>query len=199
MSVVESASSTQIFDSIKQRRSVSQMTQEEPTRAHIERLLEAATYAPNHHTTEPWQFFVLTGAARESLGQIMAEALEAHMEDATSEKAQAKLAKERNKPLQAPVIIAVTVAGEQQQEGLLIENIEASAAAVQNMLLTAEEMGLATLWRTGNASYEPQVKQWLGLASDDHITAFVYVGFPRFPRKTRVPSHFSTKTTWLSE
>ena len=198
MKVVESASSTLVFENIKQRRSVGQMTDEQPTRAQIERLLEAATYAPNHHTTEPWQFFVLTGAARETLGHVMAEALKVRLEDTTSEKARAKLAKERNKPRQAPVIIAVAVAGEQQQEGLTIENIEAAAAAVQNMLLAAEEMGLATLWRTGNAAYDLHVKQWFGLAPDDHIVAFVYLGFPRFPPKTRVPKHFSTKTTWLS-
>src|SRR6266700_1174878 len=198
MTVVESASSTRVFDSIKQRRSVGQMTQEEPTRAQIERLLEAATYAPNHHTTEPWQFFVLTGTARETLGHVMAEALKVRLEDTTSDKARAKLAKERKKRRQGPVIIAVAVAGEQQQEGLTIENIEAAAAAVQNMLLAAEEMGLATLWRTGNAAYDPHVKQCFGLAPDDHIVAFVYLGFPRFPPKTRVPKHFSTKTTWLS-
>src|SRR4051794_13169267 len=51
--------SAPVFETIKQRRSVGQVTQEEPTRGQIERLLEAATYAPNHHVTEPWHFFVL--------------------------------------------------------------------------------------------------------------------------------------------
>ena len=37
-----------VFDIIQQRRSIGKMTDERPTREQIERLLEAATHAPNH-------------------------------------------------------------------------------------------------------------------------------------------------------
>ena len=80
----------------------------------------------------------------------------------------------------------------------MIEDIEAAAAAVQNMLLAAEELGLGTIWRTGDAAYDPLVKRWFGLTPDDHIVAFVYVGFPEGSRQMRVPTPFSAKTTWLS-
>jgi len=49
------------------------------------------------------------------------------------------------------------------QKEPLIEDIEAASAAVQNMLLAAEELGLGTVWRTGDTAYDPQVKRWLGL------------------------------------
>jgi nitroreductase len=186
-----------VRDVIKQRRSISQMTEEQPSREQIEQMLEAATYAPNHHVSEPWQFFVLTGAAREELGKVMAASLQARMEEPTSKKSQFQLLKESNKPLRAPVVIAVAVKSVADQAEFL-ERIEAAAAAVQNMLLAAQEMGLATIWRTGSAAYDPQVKRWFGLALEDHITAFIYVGFARFPRQERVPTHFSSKTTWLS-
>jgi len=195
---VEVASYAGIFESIKQRRSIGHMTQQQPTREQIERILEAATYAPNHYVTEPWKFFVLTGAAREQLGRVMAEALEARLTDTSSHRAQAMLAAERRKPFRAPVIIAVTIPGLRHLHGVEVENIEAAAAAVQNMLLTAEEMGLATLWRTGEAAYDPHVKQWFGLAPEDHIVAFVYLGYPAVSRPTRVPTPFGVKTTWLS-
>jgi nitroreductase len=68
---------------------------------------------------------------------------------------------------------------------------------VQNMLLVAEEMGLACMWRTGDAAYDPRVKQWLGLAPDEHIVSFLYVGFPAIPHLERVPVSFKEKTTWL--
>jgi nitroreductase len=195
---VEIAPYVGIFDSIKRRRSIGQMTQQQPTREQIERILEAATYAPNHYVTEPWQFFILTGAAREELGRVMAEALEARLADASSQRAQAMLATERRKPLRAPVIIAVTIPGLRYLQGVEIENIEAGAAAVQNMLLTAEEMGLATIWRTGEAAYDPHIKQWFGLAPEDHIVAFIYLGYPAVSRPARVPTPFTVKTTWLS-
>jgi nitroreductase len=78
-----------------------------------------------------------------------------------------------------------------------IENVAATAAAVQNMLLTAEEMGLACMWRTGNAANDPHVKQWLGIAPEDHIIAFLHVGFPAIPHLERRPGSVEKKTAWL--
>ncbi len=171
-----------VFDTIKQRRSIGKMTGERPTRGQIERLLEAATHAPNHYKVQPWKFIVLAGKAREELG---------------SEKAQALIAKERGKLMRSPVVIVVIAEQPNLPNVLEIENIEATAAAVQNMLLAAEEMGLACMWRTGEAAYDPRVKQWLGLAPGEHIVSFLYVGFPATPRLERRPIPFGEKTIWL--
>jgi nitroreductase len=119
------------------------------------------------------------------------------LEETTSDKAQALLDKERNKLLRSPVIIVVVAEPPQLPKVLEIENIEATAAAVQNVLLVAEEMGLACMWRTGDAAYDPRVKQWLGLAPDEHIVSFLYVGFPAIPHLERMPVSFKEKTTWL--
>lgn len=185
-----------VFDLIKRRRSIGKMTGERPTRQQIERLLEAATHAPNHHKVQPWRFIVLAGSAREELGAVMAKSLADRLEETSSDKAQAVLNKERNKLLRSPVVIVVVAEPPRQPNVLEIENIEAVAAAVQNMLLTAEEMGLACMWRTGDAAYDPHVKQWLGLALGEHIVAFLYVGYPAIPRLERVPISFEEKTTW---
>jgi nitroreductase len=185
-----------VFDIIKRRRSIGKMTQERPTSQQIELLLEAATHAPNHHKVQPWKFIVLAGKAREELGAVMAESLAARLEETSSDKAQALLNKERSKLLRSPVVIAVVAEPPQQPKVLEIENIEAVAAAVQNMLLTAEEMGLACMWRTGDAAYDPHVKRWLGLAPGDHIVSFLYVGYPAIPHLERVPISFKEKTTW---
>ena len=185
-----------VFDVIKRRRSIGKMNGERPKREQIELLLEAATHAPNHHHAQPWKFIVLAGNAREELGTVMAMSLANRLEETSSEKAQAMLHKERNKPLRAPVVIVVVAESPKQPKVMEIENIEATAAAVQNMLLMAEEMGLACMWRTGDAAYDPYVKQWLGLESDDQIVAFLYVGYPAIPRLERIPISFKEKTTW---
>ena len=184
------------FDLIKRRRSIGKMTSEQPTREQIEHLLEAATHAPNHHKVQPWKFIVLAGDAREELGKVMALSLAGRLEETSSDKAQAILNKERNKPLRSPVVIVVAAESPNQSNVMEIENIEATAAAVQNMLLTAEEIGLACMWRTGNAAYDPHVKQWLGLESGEHIIAFLYVGYPAIPRLERIPISYKDKTTW---
>ncbi len=196
MKVLDVEKSANLFEVIKNRRSVRRMTAVRPTREQVECLLEAASYAPNHYAVEPWKFFVLTGQTREELGRVMAEALAARLEETTSNKAQAMLKKEREKPLQAPVIIVVAVERPHQSWEREIENIEAVAAAVQNMLLAAQAMGLASLWRTGDAAYDPHVKAWFGLSPDDHLVAFVYLGLAAVPNLERIPTHFASKTQW---
>src|SRR5579884_2758351 len=186
-----------VFETIKRRRSIGKMTDERPAREQIERLLEAATHAPNHHKVQPWRFIVLAGEAREALGKVMANSLAEKMEETTSEKAQALLNKERNKLLRSPVVIAVVAERPGLPKVKEVENIAAVAAAVQNMLLTAEEMGLACMWRTGDAAYDPGVKKWLGLSAEEHIVAFVYVGYPAIPRLKRYPIPIEAKTRWL--
>jgi nitroreductase len=186
-----------VQDTIKQRHSIGKMTSQVPSRADIEQMLEAATHAPNHHKAEPWSFFVLAGKARIELGTIMAESLAAKMADTTSEKALAVLNKERNKPLRSPVLIVVTSQYPQQPNVMDIENIEATAAAVENMLLVAEELGLAAMWRTGDAAYNPRVKQWLGIAPADHIVAIVYLGYSAIPKLERNPTPIAAKASWL--
>ena len=185
------------FEIIARRRSIGKMTAEQPTRSQIEQILTAATHAPNHHNAQPWRFFVLAGNARAELGEIMAESLLARMDNLDSEKGQAMLAKERNKLLRAPVVIVAAAEYPKQPKVLEIENVEAVAAAVENMLLTAEELGLAAMWRTGDAAYDPRIKQWLKLAPEDHIVAFLYLGYPAIPRQERRPIAFQEKTAWL--
>jgi nitroreductase len=186
-----------VFETIKNRRSIGKMTEQKPTRKQIEQILEAATHAPNHHKVEPWKFFVLAGKARAELGAVMANALAERLGDLTSEKAQAILNKERNKLLRSPVVIIVAAESPHQPNVLAIENIAAVAAAVQNMLLTAEELGLAAMWRTGDAAFDPHINQWLGLEPEDQVVSFVYLGYPSFQKLERRPTPFEKKTTWL--
>jgi len=53
------------------------------------------------------------------------------------------------------------------------------------------------MWRTGDAAFDPHIKQWLGVANEDTIVAFLYVGYPAIPHTERQPIPFETKTLWL--
>ena len=190
-----------VFETIKSRRSIGKMTAARPTRQQIEHLLEAATHAPNHYNVQPWRFIVLAGQARTELGAVMAASLAERLDKTAGlldpERIQPLINKERGKLLRSPVIIVAVAERPTQLKVLAIENIEATAAAVQNMLLTAEELGLAAMWRTGDAAADPRVKRWLGIDVEDHIVAFVYLGFPAIPKLERHPVPFTEKTTWI--
>ena len=190
--------STTILDGLQQRRSVAAMLPDEPARDLIEQVIEAATWAPNHHRTAPWRFIVLTGRARQALGEVCAADARQRMTPPLDQQADAMLERERQKPLRAPVIIAVAAVPSQQPRIVESEEVAAVDAAVQNMLLAAEAVGLGAIWRTGDSVRSSAVKSFLGLPPTAHIVAFVYLGYPREGGRQARSGDARDVTTWLS-
>src|SRR5690242_5229287 len=69
----------------------------------LDRMFRAAMRAPDHGRLRPWRFIVIDGAAREQLGHVLADALRARDPNV----AEPAVAKERAKPLRAPLIVVV--------------------------------------------------------------------------------------------
>ncbi len=173
------------LEAISSRRSVGKVRAERPPRELIQRLLEAAVQAPNHHLTQPWRFFVLAGKAREEMGKMMATTLRRKLPDLDSNQSKELLDRELQKPLRAPVLIVVAAKKSDNPKAIPIEDLEATAAAVENLLLAAHDQGLGARWRTGDSAYDPEVKQFFGLTEEDHLVGFVYVGYPDQPAQPR--------------
>lgn len=182
-----------VLELLRSRRSMPRVRPECPPREIIEQVIDAAVWAPNHHLTEPWRFIVLTGEARRGLGDAMARGR--LIRDGAVDPA--KLDALRRKPLRAPVIVAVGVIPASHEPEVEIEEICAGAAAIQNLLLAAHGLGLAAMWRTGEAVFDPEVKVFLGLPADAHLLGFIYLGYPdgEPPRRTRRPAR--EFTTWF--
>lgn len=184
-----------VFAAIEGRRSIAKVLPEMPPRDAIERILEAATWAPNHHVTEPWRFVVIAGHARESLGHVMAQAKIERMIRQGKE-TEGEYERAKAKAMRAPVIIAVASEPVDHPKSVAIEEIEAGGAAVQNMLLAAHALGLATIWRTGDPAYDPAVKAHLGFSPEATIVGFVYVGYPATTTKRVRRTPAAMLTTW---
>ncbi len=184
------------LEAIATRRSIGKVKPERPPRESIERMLEAAAQAPNHHLTEPWRFFVLAGRARDELGSVMAEELRQRLDDPESDAGRIQVAKEAEKPLRAPVLIVVATKKSDNPRIIPVEDIEATAAAVENMLLAAHDLGLAAQWRTGDAAYDPSIKAFFGLSPEDHLAGFIYVGYADKEPGPRQRSLAASKTEW---
>jgi nitroreductase len=159
------------------RRSHKRLVEPAPQGADLEALLGAAAAAPDHGRLRPWRFYLLAGETQDAFGAVLADAYRRRCARRGVEPEAAKLAKERTKLARAPlVVVAACVA----VEGAVpeIEQIAATAAAVQNMLVVATALGYGSMWRTGEPAYDPTVKAALGLAPTDTIVGFVYLGTP---------------------
>jgi nitroreductase len=138
----------------------------------VERLCLIATWAPNHKRTWPWRFALYTGDGRARLGETIASELEAAgMDD------EAKLAKFRRKYLRAPAILVVGSA-EGETSRRTRENRDATAAAVQNVLLAATAAGLASFWSSGHPEADAAVAELSGWEDGVSTVAVIYLGWP---------------------
>ncbi len=182
-----------VFEAMYSRHSVGKVKADSLPRALVEKLLAAGAQAPNHYKVRPWRFVVLTGAARERLGEAMAASFGAKFPDLAED----ALAKERAKPLRAPVVIAVGVDKPAEAKVDEIENVAAVAAACQNILLAAQAEGLGAIWRTGDSARDPRIKQFFGFEPDQHLLGFIYVGYPEAPTMPAERPSFEDRTVWL--
>lgn len=183
-----------LFEAITTRHSIPKVRPDPVPRELIEKMLSAAVQAPNHHRVLPWRFIVIQGDARVRLGEAFGQALRQRKPEAL----EAELEKERSRTLRAPVLIAVAVEKPVEAKVLEIENVCAAAAAVENMLLAANALGLGAMWRTGPAATSAEVKSFLGIEADQHIIAFVYVGYPDGEVKYAARPGYEERTTWLA-
>lgn len=165
-----------MLTSIKNRRSAGKLhAQRAPTREQIELLLEACTWAPNHKLTHPWRFIVIAGEARKAMGEMYKRLI---LEDATDQSAETRMRADvaAKKPLRAPVTIMVACQTEDPPRRRK-EDYAACGAGIQNMLLLAQSMGLATKWNTGGVVDDARFKQHFGLAPTVEVVGLIHVGY----------------------
>lgn len=162
----------QAIEALLKRRSAKALTEPAPDEGALELLLECASRAPDHGRLRPWRFIVIRGAARERLGELMAEQLRRKLPAASAE----TLQRQRQKALRAPLIVVVAAVCNAAAKIPAIEQILAAGAAAQNMMLAATALGFGAMWKTGDAAYDDTVKVALGLEAGDSIVGFLYLG-----------------------
>jgi nitroreductase len=161
-----------VFEAMISRHTAKTYGQAAPTSEHVQAVLEAAVRAPDHGRLRPWRFMLIEGEQRLAFGELIA----ASARRRTPGLSEGDLQRERDKALRAPLIIVVACRAVAGTKIPVIEQILAAGAATQNILLGLHALGYAAAWKTGEAAYDPHVKQALGFEADDHLVAFVYAG-----------------------
>lgn len=131
---------------IRGRRSVVQFQPELPDPDILRAAVEAARWAPNHHLTNPWRFYVLGPQARDAVITLNTE-LVAQKRGAAQ--AEAKDKRWRN----VPGWLVVTCR-KNDDEVTAREDYAATACAIQNLMLYLHSAGVASKWTTGAVTRE---------------------------------------------
>ena len=147
----------------------------------VQQLLELADWAPTHAHTEPWRFVVYAGKAAQ---QFCADHADLYKSHTPADKfVTAAYEKQLHNGDKASHIIAVLMKRGDNPRIPVIEEVSAVSAAVQNILLGAETLGISVLWSTGGLTHHPALKEYFGLSEQDLVIGLLYMGYADNPVK----------------
>jgi nitroreductase len=151
----------EVLEAIKGRRSIRAFKSEDVPEETVNKLIEAACWAPSAGNIQPWEFIIVR--KREIKRKLVDAAL-----------GQEFIA-------EAPVVIVVCANEERSARGYgsrgkTLYCIQDSAAATQNIHLAAYAFGLGTCWV--GAFREEQVREALKIPQGIRPVAIIPVGYP---------------------
>jgi len=150
-----------VFEAIKNRRSIRAFTNQPVSDKEVMKLIDAARWAPSAGNIQPWEFLVIhdpkikRGLSAAALDQTFIE--------------------------EAPVVVVVCANQLRSgrgygSRGVNLYCLQDTAAATQNMLLAACALGLATCWV--GAFQEEEARSVLNIPNGIRPVAIVPVGHP---------------------
>lgn len=140
----------------------------------IWQILENANRAPTHKLTEPWRFTVFTGEGLQHLSKMQSEIYTKYAGEKFKEK---KLKNLEEYPLMSSHVIAIGMKRTADIKIPEVEEIIATACAIENMYLTATAYDLGCYLSTGGITYFEETKSYFDLAPDDKLIGFFYIGY----------------------
>jgi nitroreductase len=183
-----------LYEAIHKRRSHRHYRPEMPPKEALERVIDAALWAPSGMNTQCWDLTVMAGKVRDEFISLINHSIEKLIpimqQTGVTEKSQKRVVAFFKDLGGAPVVIAVTVWKWGDATGGA--NIQSGAALMQNLLLAAHAEGLGTCWMTAGSLVEDEVLEFLG-KTDQQLLAITPIGYstkeppvpPRKPREVR--------------
>jgi nitroreductase len=151
----------ELSEAIKGRRSIRAFKKQNVPEEIVEKLIDAASWAPSAGNIQPWEFVIVRKpAVKKKLAK--AALSQAYVEE-------------------APVVIVVCADTERSSMGYGVRGknlycIQDTAAATQNILLTAYSLGLGACWI--GAFNEDEAKEALNAPEGLRPVAIIPVGYP---------------------
>ncbi len=140
----------------------------------IQRMIDAAHWAPTHGYTEPWRFIIYGYGKTRDFGSLHAATYKSNTpEHQFLDKKYQKILHRGD--LASHIIVIIAEHGLRQNIPE-IEEVLSVGCAVQNMMLVATENDVATFWSTGGMCYHPALAATLHLTASQQVLGFLYVG-----------------------
>ncbi len=169
-----------LAERIRSRRTTKLFLKQTVDRKLILDAIEVARWAPNHHVTEPWHFYVLGS-------QKIAECVELTRTVVTEIK-DAKMGNFKADSVAAIPGWLVVTCSKSDDELTQREDYASCACAIQNLMLYLSEAGVATKWATGPVTRDDRFYALLDASPDEvMVVGIIWYGYPKItPEQSRM-------------
>lgn len=161
----------------------------------VAQLLELADWAPTHAHTEPWRFWVYAGI--DKVKEFCAAHADLYQKESGDNYNPATADKLLHMGDHASHLILAGMQRGPLVKIPILEEIAATAAAIQNLLLGAESMGIAAYWGSGGMILKPAMKTFLGLGEDDVMLGALYLGQSDVKKAGQRNVPLAEKVKWM--
>ncbi|WP_325535818.1 nitroreductase [Chitinophaga sp.] len=162
----------------------------------VQQLLQAADWAPTHGYTEPWYFVVYSG---DKVQQFCTDHADLYKRVTPADKfITGNYDKLKDQGNLASHVIAICMKRGDNPKIPVIEEIAAVSCAVENMWLAATARNIAAYWGSGGMTFQPAMKEYLGLGEEDQVLGFFYLGYTDEPVQAgKRLKPLSEKVKWM--
>jgi len=144
-----------------------------PKPQELETMLRIASRVPDHKKLAPWRFILFEGDARAKFGQLLAEVVQREEKMPPSP---ARIETEAGRFLRVPLVVAVVSRVTPNPAAPEWEQVLSAGAVCMNLCHAAAALGFGHQWITEWYGYSAGVRTGLGLADNERIAGFVYIG-----------------------
>ncbi len=139
----------------------------------LDEAIEAATWAPNHHVTEPWRFYIFGQETIDACLDLVREIVTTKKGDARAGEHKAKTWSEKPGWL----LITCRTSDDALREK---EDYAACSAATQNLMLYLWKAGVGSKWTTGDITRDERFFDILGIdAGQEFVAGLLWYGYPK--------------------
>jgi nitroreductase len=146
-----------VQNAIRERRSIREFTEQPLEWDLLVKIIRAGIWAPSGLNNQPWRFVIIQNEAIRA--RLAALTCYTHIVKA------------------APALIAVYLDQEKMYDR--VKDHQAAGACIQNMLLTAHELGLGAVWLGQILAKKDKVNEVLRLNSQYELAALLAFGYPQ--------------------
>ena len=175
----ETRNLTVLAERMRSRRTTNQFLRQKVSRQLVLDAIELARWAPNHHLTEPWHFYLLgdemIAASARLIGAIVSEKKSAELGEFKAKSAAV---------IPGWLLLTCKKSDDELQQQ---EDYASCCCAAQNLTLYLSEAGVAAKWTSGLVTRDQRFFDLLNIDSDkEFVVGLFWFGYPRIlPEQSR--------------